>query len=1216
MVKVVVYVLSIYCILNANLKQIGWNFIHFVSNERTTLSAYKQKQAKKMSSDSNVDASENVKRISNKVLSGMFKLNASQCIAILRSLFGAGADETDVRMACEVAGVEDKYQTILPMCLNEATNATTATTDQQVTSTIQFLMPAADVSAVYVRNTILQQFFLWGGGFMGTFAEIGNGTMIDSPGYVGEGQAPALQQQLILGPNSQIKAGVSVTKNPMIGFYGVGAFLTPPKALAPPAAPFPDYGDSAWNTTVYTFNPGQLTPYTDPSANATDTTAVMVRFNQDLQARNSVNTAANYYMSRIIYANGDVYVTPTASGTTATGTGACALISDTRQSTFTQPQLIGQGGKNAVMVKNMNRVENKGGINMILGTNVLETLTPANLGYLSGGEGGVTLEPIYSTLLKATGLGDSTPNANCFQAPGYSQTGTSFEANEITDRIMGCYAQVLYVSDRFDTSSTYAQAPQLSSDQCLVGSTSAMICNLYPTTTFSQDSVKVMSAVKNVHIPLISENAMPVLKLRWDVSMGQVNQMSLGFVCHTYIQVTPGGSAQFASKLEGLGVAGLACGASGSAFPVTGVIPGGNFNSFKADVLVPVGPGDEGSNSRQWTWAGSYVMLAGMPHAAMNFSMNIEVPREYKPGVIGPALVTRLNGIGEKQQVVFRYVHGYEVIANPKARSIQPKGSSLLKPIINQNFPRLLDALFKSNTSLFFRLVMAHEDYINRLGKVLSLKTAQDVGRLIVGDQGVLDRAIAERFDDILDNREGVAVTPSEIRKIAGDMIEDAQASGMFGAAEAGGMYGDGMFGEGTYGRKRQREVDASFFGDLWGDIKKGASWVGDHVVAPVISDVGHVVGDVARDAVPVALGALKAVAAAEFNSDGLEDDVEAAGPFTVDKVSGGIEIDQEWIKNNELNGTMFNKYKGLKIPNRPIVGHVTAKAIAEVIKYAKEEFPNSPVAKMDVIYFGSGGVQGLFEGAAKTVSGGFNPVMIFGQAWLEKSISFLSHMSEFVKLHRYRDTSAYDAQIRFTTRTTDQSGLTTLVPDTHVGSEAHHWFSEFNPAIVFGTFGITSGRVNRLISKIYREWEAKRKRDDLDPAEKAKIFQQHVEDIGRLQVLAAKATIRYFREPNHGTVSDTHAKFLSETFLREVKEGNRKRILPIASRIAQLSVLCFGIVFTYIWSQPHRDIAKRQVQYDSVPFRNSEEVEHRRLVNRVTGQPTRTAGYVHAYPN
>lgn len=925
------------------------------------------------------DAEQDVMEVSSDALAALFKVNYKQCIDLLKSVYAAGVPPNLLQEAWKAAGqtgIPPKIDAVAPF---PATNQTSETGSQILSSTLQQTWAAYDTAVgVSIPGVLIRQYFLWAGGFQGSFGEIQVGTNVSLPGFVSATAYPALQLQIVLGPGSQLTPGGLLTSNVMVGVYGTPSFITPPRPALNPQD-LPPYTDNSWNDgNPVLFNPGQLTPFVDTSgASATENTSVMVRYTQDYQAKNSISMASNFSTSRIITLFTDLAITSNPTGTTATGVGTNAFVTDTRQPTFTSSYLQAVGGKNSSVNRKMLREGLTGGLSACLGVNVLQNLTPTSLQFITGTTlAGGAQAPTYSTTLFATGLSGILPLSTGYQCTSPPQSGAldgPFAQNGVYDRSTGVYAKVLWVSDRMTSSATFAQAPQLSPSACIVGVTPAdftqRVSNTYPQNVLSVDVVNTMSNVTNIPISILSENSLPVFTMQWNVTLGQNRATRLGHVCHVYMQILTNGAAKFVTRVIGLGTGGVPGGVEGSLTGASGVLTGGALNTYERSVAVDVAPGDEGSNNRQYSYVGSFIFLEGWADAMVKFDLWATAPREYMAGVIGPAIVSRVNGIGKEQQLVEESTAIFQVTMLPRARTLTSgKPSDVGHPMVNLGFPRLLEALFRSEMDQFFRMTLTFEEYMDRLRQLMALESPAQLAALVLGERNLLDRAVASYVAEkvgenraILD-RPARQLTADDVHDIARQEAQNAvsrapmfgagapqaggmfpQAGGMWGDdAEAGGMWpmaggmwgdddaeADGMWGDnanaaGPYTRKRPRAEAGGFFSDIWSGIK----------------DVGGFVGGLAKDAVrtveSIGQAVLPGVAAALANPEilGAIATMHGIGEADASFFPGADAAGGYLDAANQLQlwkGTP-NTLLGMSVPGKPWLGEVQAGFVLEAL--------------------------------------------------------------------------------------------------------------------------------------------------------------------------------------------------------------------------------------------------------------------------------------------
>jgi len=292
-------------------------------------------------------------------------------------------------------------------------------------------------------------------------------------------------------------------------------------------------------TNGYLFNPGNLQPFVQSgTANNATFTAVMVLRDANQQPKLSENLSAQYSIGRLLTYNQKLSITPTATSTNATGLGAAAYVPDITQPTFTSSNLETQGGKHACSQEKLVDTGNGGqykpaGIRCILGPNVLEELTPLDYALVGSGIGAKVYN-IANFNIRATGVLGQAVDPSGSNTPAVWQNGNlqtvlqpaPFQANGYYDRQLDAFANVIWISDKFDcVDGTFYQTQQLSADRCQVGATGQAISNTYANSinqyvAFSKAVGTGFMPIKNFRIGLLNEDAPPIYKVRWVFGIG------------------------------------------------------------------------------------------------------------------------------------------------------------------------------------------------------------------------------------------------------------------------------------------------------------------------------------------------------------------------------------------------------------------------------------------------------------------------------------------------------------------------------------------------------------------------------------------------------------------------------------------------------------------------------------------------------------------------
>ena len=692
---------------------------------------------------------------------------------LLLSVFFAGIDSKIYEKCWQEAQKLDeslRHKPVPPIAGVEvwtATNANTNASGQVVTYNLSQDRIAQDPAAAINTSNITILWQPWANN-RATMADVLVGTYLTLPGNSGNAAAPLMQQQIILGPMSQIESttGYALTSNPMVGFYGVPALIVPPAV-----AELPGYDNiTAWDG-VLLWSPGALTPWVDNSGGATFN-GVNVRMKSNWQLEPSMEIDTQYSQGRMMWGGVQLHLSPNANSSQASGRAYVGLVPDIRAPMWAPAYIEGQSGKHFGVCDATRNVLNNdasmNGINAMLGTNVLQELMPLSPQYVSDTLG---TEPvsIYRATILATGTsglvaptgtaGDMYQSANTASVI-YPSTGgsaqlytstTGHKANGVTDRLTDVFAKVVFCSDRFlDVGSKYAQAQQLGAQQCqiaAIGQTADPVNNLYPQTPCSKALINTQSSVVNAKIPqIIPDICLPEYRLTFNAVTGAVNTTAMGIACHVYVQAQPNGTYQWASNVQGLGVwAQSAADPSNLYFGPSGVVMGAQLQTYISYVKVPRAPGDVGANVQSWTYAGTYFFIKGMPNAAYVVDIGIRLVKEYLTGILNPTYVIRTDGVAVGTQVVCTMNAVFQVVATARTKTTS-SNVQIGGALVSEAMPRLLKHLMQDNISRAFRLCFSTPDFINNVGKyLLAIQTPEQLANFIVeqskGSNGISDIA-------------------------------------------------------------------------------------------------------------------------------------------------------------------------------------------------------------------------------------------------------------------------------------------------------------------------------------------------------------------------------------------------------------------------------------------------------------------------------------------
>lgn len=683
---------------------------------------------------STTDASDAWRGSSNRELAKVLRVNPRQMLNLLRSTMMCGADAKDITHAVEANGGPKNYipRNVLPMVPWRAINAPTNTTLKGLTQLITKVIPPQNpANAVVSPGVWIIVDKPWCGSNVRSYAEISVDSNVGIPlAYASVLDAnnypvPTGTTQIQFGHQTQLKTGQ--TGPGWLGVYGIPSLMTPPPrvVLTGGLPPYSQGGALGWSSANgYLFDPGRLYPKIPNSATASATfNAIMVlRCGKD-QPQSSENLAALYSQGRKLTSLSNFHITANAAGTSATGQGAAAFITNVTLPTFSQAVLESQGANNSVSQIPLVHMqgEPRPGVRMMLGTNVQQNLQFLDVSAVSGGLAAVATN-LYSTLIGASGLDMSIPTSSCTVPQSQAISGAldvMTVANGVYDMQRDGYARVLWVSTFFASDATFTKSPELLSTACQVaGGAGNAINNTYNKTIFSTATNAnggVRVPVTQVELPQGNEDSPVQFELSWKVGMGAGQPGSLGSGCHVWIQADSDDTVQFKYTPFGLGQFGVDCAsAQFHTQGAYGVIPGGTLTEPRCTIKTPMQP-DGYSATRQWTWAGMFLALSAMPNAQQQFNMDVYLPLENQSGVTGPAYVARIDGISSSQQLVYQQRSQWEVLANAATRAVDNRSGNMYHPMISPRFPDLLRDLFASNGAAFFKTILDEDSWSARV---------------------------------------------------------------------------------------------------------------------------------------------------------------------------------------------------------------------------------------------------------------------------------------------------------------------------------------------------------------------------------------------------------------------------------------------------------------------------------------------------------------------
>jgi len=261
----------------------------------------------------------------------------------------------------------------------------------------------------------------------------------------------------------------------------------------------------------------------------------------------------------------------------------------------------------------------------------MQQLTPLDYGFVTGGLGGA-LKNLYSFTIYPSGMGlggmgsaATVPQKHDLNNSAGTPGGLCL-ANGIYDRLNDTFAQVLWVSDKFQNQGgMFAKTQALQSTSCYIGGlplpspppvptppppAGLPLSNTYPRQIFNYN-LATQTPIVNVFMPGLNEDAPPVFDVTWTVAMGAGCAGPLGQGCHVFVQIDSDDTIQQMQVPFGLGFFGNQQIGTSSSTPDQsgyGVIPGGSPNTVYGSYAVPVTPG-VASFTRQWTYAGTFFSL-------------------------------------------------------------------------------------------------------------------------------------------------------------------------------------------------------------------------------------------------------------------------------------------------------------------------------------------------------------------------------------------------------------------------------------------------------------------------------------------------------------------------------------------------------------------------------------------------------------------------------
>ena len=855
------------------------------------------------SNDQTNDGLDSWTQASTDDLVNMLRVNPAQMKAYLASLMIEGADEKDIRRAMNRFGNSGTtmWGKIAPMSPCDAINAPIQTTLKGLTVNLaRQVIPQAPGHVATPGCWLFVDKF-WAGYSKRTYAEISTGTVLILPGSwtvsadnKWESTTPQLPTQIPFGKKSQVRSSSSFTS--IYGPYNIPAWMTPP--IGTPAG-LPPYNDPSWSPkNGYLFNPGTLVPYISPNQQAAASfSAVTVLRNSRDQPQCSEQLSANYSSGRQITSMGSMYITTNGAGTSASGMGAGALVPDVTVPTFTSAMLEAQGTSNSqsqVTMVRTNATTEAEGLRWIQGPNVLKVLAPLEYGLVTGGLGGVA-NNVWNTIIYPSGMTNGCMGVN-YQVPVVSEQDvfSTNVGNGIYDRQGDGFGAVIWISDKFsNVGGTFAQSQQLQAVKCgIAGSTGVANNNVYPQDLFST-IFSTQASIQNVYIPLLNEDAPPQYTFNWACGFGAGTGGSLGQGCHVYVQIGSDDTPSFSFVPFGLGVYGnsqMGNNVANASLSGYGVIPGGMFNTWQTAIDTPIQPNfGSGSFIRQWTYAGTFVCFTAMNNAVQEVSLTVKVPLENTSGIRGPAMVIRVDGVSENQQIVMQNRSNWEVVSTAATKAIQSTGTAALRPMVDQRFPDLIRDLFNSPDADFFKTIFDEESWQERVFKVMTLTPSSFLDLLKTqGFSKYSQHGLHERVTQLLESpkrlREDEEQKNDQIAAIEHkiDMLQDeknqltnnvknihsglnnlnhhitqmkeAHAGAQFGASS---LYNDKTNADAQFGADAPFDDEANaggFFGDIWDGIKSVASvatpivkTIGGQIVRNAVSGMNPMVGDIAN---------------------------------------------------------------------------------------------------------------------------------------------------------------------------------------------------------------------------------------------------------------------------------------------------------------------------------------------------------------------------------
>ena len=363
----------------------------------------------------------------------------------------------------------------------------------------------------------------------------------------------------------------------------------------------------------------------------------------------------------------------------------------------------------------------------MLGPEVVESLLPLNFELTTGSFPAVSVLPQWTGIIKASGVSGLASTATILQAPNVPAAGggvdsNAYIANGVTDRPMGAFAQVLWISAKWMTpDSQFAQSQQKETSACLTGVTTGTgVSNTYAQETFSSKNCDKYSSVTNVIIGNFGDIVLPEYTLKWSIGCGAANCMSMGQVVDVYGSIsTKTGEVEMVTRPGSLGIWGLSGYSGDPRFSAAGVIPGGMYQTFTYTHKVQHAPGDN-FMVRSADYMGTFVMLNPMPNAQMSVELYTTIPSLYQTGIIGPAFVTRLDGVGTSQQLSFRQASTWEVVASGSTAPVT-ESTPVKRAMVSADFYNLMRDVTQSRLCPNFSLVMSDQTWKSVVAKMMGM---------------------------------------------------------------------------------------------------------------------------------------------------------------------------------------------------------------------------------------------------------------------------------------------------------------------------------------------------------------------------------------------------------------------------------------------------------------------------------------------------------------